>query len=202
MSGSTPSPAQSPVAVFRIVLTGFMGAGKSTVGALLAQRLGWQFLDSDHLVEASAGATIAEIFERDGESSFREREAAAIREAALQERIVLAVGGGAIERPDTRDFLLSLPACRVVFLEAPLEILLSRCEEHVAGPVRPLLADRARLAQRWAARLPLYRQAHLTLPTAGRPPHAVADAILAALIPESASSPRAGSPHPTPGVLA
>lgn len=155
-----------------------MGAGKTTVGVLLAERLGWNFLDSDRVVESQAGMMIAEIFARRGESAFREMEVAAIRECIGEERTVLALGGGALENRETRDLLLSRPGCVVVFLEAPLETLIARCGGQAAGPVRPVLADRARLAERWRARLPLYREAHLIVATEGMTPAAVAESVI------------------------
>jgi shikimate kinase len=176
MSGQTPSSS-----ITGIILTGFMGAGKSTSGALLAQRLGWRFADSDALVEARAGMTIAEIFERQGEPAFRQMEAEAVREAAGTDHMVLALGGGALESPATRDFLFTLENFRVVFLEAPLDTLIDRCAGQPNAPVRPVLRDRDRLAERWQARLPLYRQAHLTIATAERTPQAVVDCILTEL---------------------
>ncbi len=193
MSGPRITPAFPGLS--RIVLTGFMGAGKTTVGALLADRLGWQFIDTDRIVEARAGLTVAAVFSRHGETAFREMEASAIRDTAAGDRLVLALGGGALELPSTREFLLSLPACRIVFLEAPLDTLLARCATHAAGPVRPVLQDRARLAERWQARLPLYRQAHLTIPTADLSPGAVAEHILAALSAPDAELPACSSPH-------
>src|ERR1700691_2726227 len=174
MSGPTPSPS-----ITGIILTGFMGAGKTTAGALLAERLGWRFADSDALVEARAGMTIAEIFERQGKAAFRQLEADAVREAAGTDHMVLALGGGALEFAPTRDFLFTLENCRVVFLEAPLETLIDRCAGQPNAAVRPVLRDRERLAERWQARLPLYRQAHLTVATAERTPQAVVDCILA-----------------------
>ncbi|MGB6132308.1 MAG: shikimate kinase [Acidobacteriaceae bacterium] len=191
MSGPRTTPALPGLS--RIVLTGFMGAGKTTVGALLADHLGWQFVDSDRIVEDRAGLTIAGIFTRHGETAFREMEAAAIRDAASGDRLVLALGGGALELLPTREFLASLPACRIVFLEAPLDTLLARCAAHNAGPVRPVLQDRARLAERWQARLPLYRQAHLTISTAGLAPAAVAEQILTALSDPGGESPLCSS---------
>jgi shikimate kinase len=176
MSGQTPSSS-----ITGIILTGFMGAGKSTSGALLAERLGWRFADSDALVEARAGMTVAEIFERQGEAAFRQMEAEAVREVAGTEHSVLALGGGALEFAATRDFLFTLENCRVVFLEAPLDTLIDRCAGQPNAPVRPILRDRERLAERWQARLPLYRQAHLTVATAERTPEAVVDCILAEL---------------------
>lgn len=177
-----PEPVGVPVPISRIVLTGFMGAGKTTVGVRLAERLGWRFVDSDRVVEARAGRSIAEIFEQEGEAVFREREATAIRDAAQDTRLVLALGGGALETAGTRAFLQTLAECRVIFLEAPLETMLQRCAGHAGGPVRPvltdLLADRERLTERWSRRLPFYRQAHWTIATDGRSAEAVVDAIL------------------------
>ncbi len=181
MSGHRASPGASPATIFSIVLTGFMGAGKTTVGELLAARLGWRFVDTDRMVEQRAGMTVGEIFEHCGEAAFREMEAAAIRETATGERLVLALGGGALERAETREFLAGLPGCRTVFLEAPLETLLSRCAQHSEGPVRPVLRDRQRLTERWQARLPWYRRAHLTIATAKQTPQAVVDFLLAAI---------------------
>jgi shikimate kinase len=176
-------PASFPANPSRIILTGFMGAGKTTVGALLAERLGWDFVDSDLLVEARTGVTVAEIFEKRGEAAFREVEAAAIRDAASGDRLVAALGGGALEIASTRDLVAGLPDALVIFLDAPLETLLARCAGHAGDPVRPVLADRARLAARWNARLPWYRRAHLTVDTAELSPEAVAGYILQRLEP-------------------
>jgi shikimate kinase len=175
-----------------MILTGFMGAGKTTVGALLAERLGWDFLDSDVLVEGRAAMTIADIFANRGESTFRDLEAEVIREAFSScpgDPFVLALGGGALERPATREFLASLRDTMVVFLEAPLDTMIARCTGHEGGPVRPVLADRERLAERWTQRLPWYRQAHLTIDTANLSPETVAERILESLDPD----PRHGS---------
>lgn len=164
-----------------------MGAGKTTVGLLLAARLGWDFIDSDRVVEGEAGMRVAEIFERSGESAFRKMEAAAIRESAARDQVVVALGGGALEAAETRELLVSVPGCLVVFLEAPLEVLLARCGGDAEGPVRPVLADRGRLGERWTARLPWYRQAHLTVATEGIRPDAVAERIAQFLGAEDAS---------------
>lgn len=173
MSGHTPSSS-----ITGIVLTGFMGAGKTTVGALLAERLGWAFADSDHVVEARAGMTVGEIFERHGEAAFRRMEAEAVRETAAREHVVLALGGGALESAATREFLAALPNGRVIFLEAPLETLVDRCAGQPGAPVRPVLRDHEGLAARWQARQPLYREAHLIVTTVDRTPAAVVDCIV------------------------
>jgi len=173
-------PTAMPVArgYLRVILTGFMGAGKTTVGRHLAKRLGWDFADSDFLVEASAGMTVGEIFAHRGEAAFRRLEAEAIRRASSGQQLVMALGGGALEAEETRDHLASLADTLVVFLDAPLETLAARCSAETGGPVRPVLADRARLEERWRARLPWYQKAHLTVDTTHRKPEVVVDDIL------------------------
>ena len=89
----------------RVVLVGFMGAGKSTVGPLVAQRLGWEFLDLDDDIEAVAGRTVPEMFATDGEAAFRAAERAAAARAGSRERLVLATGGGAFTISETRNVL-------------------------------------------------------------------------------------------------
>ena len=181
MSGLTPGPSPCPAKIERVLVTGFMGAGKTTVGRLLATRLGWDFADSDHLLEAETGQTIAALFEIHGEPAFRDLEAAAIRQSLTGDHLVLALGGGALERPETRDLLASLPNAVLIFLDAPLDLLVSRCSGQPNAPVRPVLADRARLQERWTARLPWYRQAHLTVNTEGCGPDEVARRIFDAI---------------------
>jgi shikimate kinase len=170
-----------PVKVRRIVLTGFMGAGKSTIGALLAQKLGWRFLDTDAAIEARAGVSIAQLFEQRGEAAFRALETEAIRAHAQTEHLILALGGGAVEAEPTRDALAQLDHACIVFLDAPLELMVARCIAQPDAAERPVLADREGLARRLAARLPHYREAHLTIATSQLTPQAVADHILEAL---------------------
>ena len=170
-----------PPTIRRIVLTGFMGAGKSTIGALLAQSLGWEFIDSDAAIESSAGRSIAQIFAERGETAFRAMEADAIRNHAAGEHLVLALGGGAIENAVTRNMLGGLSETMVVFLDAPLEVMVARCLAQPDAAERPVLADRERLLQRFSARLPHYRRAHLTIATADLAPSTVVERILSAL---------------------
>lgn len=160
----------------RIVLTGFMGSGKSTVGPLLAARLGWSFLDVDDVIEGESGSTIAELFTRHGEAHFRALEHATIARLAAGNGLVLALGGGAIERAETRDLLLTAPGTLLVHLEVALATTLARCAgtEHT----RPILADRANLESRYQRRLPLYRTAHVSIPVDALTPGEVVDAII------------------------
>jgi shikimate kinase len=172
---SSVQPESRP-AVRRIVLTGFMGSGKTTVGPLVAARLGWQFVDVDDVIEAEAASTIADIFARDGEASFREREREAIARLGAGDALVLALGGGAIEHKETRNLLLETPGTLLVHLEVELATTLARCRgtEHA----RPVLADEANLASRYQRRLPLYRTAHISIPVDQMTPEQVATAIL------------------------
>ncbi len=171
-----PSPTQSELPPRCIILTGFMGSGKSTVGPLLAERLGWQFIDVDDVIEADAGVPISEIFTRRGEATFREQERATIARLAATDNLVLALGGGAIETEATRDLLLTTPGTILVHLEVGLETTLLRCggTEHT----RPILADQANLASRYHRRLPLYRTAHISIPVDHLNPEQVAEAVL------------------------
>jgi len=170
-----------PRTVRRIVLTGFMGAGKSTIGRLLAQRLGWDFVDTDAVIEAHTGLSVARIFAERGEDVFRALEAEAVRSHAQANEIVVALGGGAIEFEGTREALIGLEEACVVFLDAPLDVMVARCLSQPGAAERPVLRERERLTARLAARLPHYRQAHLTVATADRTPQGVADAILEAV---------------------
>jgi shikimate kinase len=160
----------------RLILTGFMGAGKSTVGAILAGQLGWRFIDLDDVIEASSQRTVAEIFRDYGEADFRRRERESVEQLSTQEQIVLALGGGAVEDERTRSLLIHSPQNCLVFLDAPLPELLARCT--VEGKVRPLLAAPELLAARHTRRLPHYRAAHVTVATNGLAPRAVADRVL------------------------
>jgi shikimate kinase len=170
-----PVPATPPR---RIVLTGFMGSGKSTVGPLLAGRLGWSFVDADDVIEAEAGIPIAKLFAQHGEAAFRDREHAAITRLASGDKLVLALGGGAIETEATRTLLLTSPGTLLVHLEVELATTLARCQgtEHT----RPILADQANLASRYQRRLPLYRTAHLSIAVDALTPDEVSEAILRA----------------------
>lgn len=161
-----------------IVIVGFMGAGKTTVGRLLAAKLGVPFTDSDEVIEARAGKPIPEIFAADGESAFRQLEHDVI--ADLVERdadLVLALGGGAAMHAGTRACLRGRGA-PVVYLKVSYAEAMSR----VGGDQgRPMLA-RPDLAGLYAARDPLYAQAAtFTVDADGTAPDDLALAILAFL---------------------
>ena len=167
-----------PIGPRRIVLTGFMGSGKTTVGPLVAERLGWTFVDVDDVIAAEAGTTIPEIFRSEGETEFRRREREAILKLSGCEGLVMALGGGAIEDAATRALLLTSPETLVVHLEVKLETTLARCKG--TENLRPVLADEANLRDRYERRLPLYRMAHVTLQVDALTPDEVAEAIVRA----------------------
>jgi shikimate kinase len=178
----------------RIVLTGFMGAGKTTVGRLLATTLGWEFLDTDDLVRATHHASAAQIFASQGEAFFRQAEMQALAVALERSASVIGLGGGLLDTPDALASILGSPRTLLIFLEAPFEILLARCHADTIGPARPLLYSnseehRSGLAERYARRLPRYQSAHLTLATEGLTPEAVVLRIQAALT-NPAAAPR------------
>lgn len=162
-----------------------MGSGKSTVGPIIAEQLGWRFVDVDDVIEAEAGATIAEIFARQGEGAFRDREHKTIANLATGHALVIALGGGAIERPDTRSLLLNAPGTLVVHLEVEFDTSLTRCSG--TEETRPVLADRVNLAARYQRRLPLYRTAHLSIRADDLTPQKIAEAVLHAAGFESSS---------------
>jgi shikimate kinase len=163
--------------VSRLILTGFMGAGKSTVGAILARDLGWRFLDLDQVIETDNRRTIAEIFRDLGEVEFRRLERQAVQQLSDDEEIVLALGGGTVEDDATRSLLIDSPGNCLVFLHAELPDLLARCT--VERKIRPLLAAPEALEARHTLRLPHYRAAHVTVTTTGLVPREVANRVLA-----------------------
>jgi shikimate kinase len=169
----------------RLVLTGFMGAGKSTVGRLLAARLNWNFLDLDAHLEARTSATIPQLFERHGEAHFRRLESSALASALGRDHTVLALGGGTPEELTNRLLLEQTPATFTIFLDAPFPILFDRCMLQDFGDpaiARPVLADPAAAQLRFNKRHPLYRRlAGLTIDTADQTADQTADALLLGL---------------------
>jgi shikimate kinase len=166
-----------------VFLIGFMATGKTTVGRLVAARRGWSFVDLDEVIVGEAGMTVAEIFAREGEAGFRQREAAAVRAAVSRQQTVIATGGGAACREDNLSTMLA--GGRVVALSAtPAEVL-----RRVGGPSgRPLLEGKdgkadplGTAAALLAAREPFYARAHHTVDTVGKTPAEVAALVLAAL---------------------
>lgn len=158
-----------------VVLVGTMGAGKTTVGALLAERWGAAFLDTDHVVEATAGKPVSEIFVDDGEAHFRELERIAVADALASHDGVLALGGGAVLDERTRSLLAGHP---VVFLKVGLADAASRVGLGVSRPM--LLGNvRGRIKQLLDERTPVYEAvARHTVATDGLSAAEVAEQVL------------------------
>ena len=162
----------------RLVLTGPMGVGKSTVGQLLAERLGVGYRDTDDDIVAAEGREISDIFVEDGEPAFRALEKAAVRQALASHDGVLSLGGGAILDADTRALLAGE---RVVYLSMDVEEAVRRTG---LGAARPLLAVNPRKQWRelMEARRHLYEEvATAVVATDGRTPEEVAEAALDAV---------------------
>jgi shikimate kinase len=157
----------------RVVLLGFMGSGKSTVGPLLASRLGWRYLDLDQDIERRTGRRVTEIFRSDGEAAFRALEAAATEELLAERRLVLAPGGGWIAGHDVHGLLGADTLS--VWLQVTAEVALQRLAQQRGS--RPLLevpdplAEATRLLREREA---LYAHAGLHVSTVGRAPDEIA----------------------------
>jgi shikimate kinase len=173
------APAAMPNATPRIdrpiVLVGLMGAGKTTVGRRLAKRLGLPFADSDEEIERSSGYTIAEIFERFGESAFRDGERRTIHRLIDGRPKVIAIGGGAFMDESTRALILS--RCTAIWLDADVEILVGRLRRLGHRPLLHGRDPRAVIEGLAELRNPVYAQAHLRIRSAPAPHEAVVDAI-------------------------
>lgn len=169
-------------AIDRIVLMGFMGAGKTTIGKLLAQELGWKFADLDAIVEQRCGRSVPEIFAELGEEHFRSEESHALRSLMGEHQMILALGGGTTEHPSNQCLLRNATGTAAVYLQAPFADLQDRCSRQAAQPgstVRPLLSDHAAALLRFEARLPKYQElATLCVETRNRTAQEVADTIL------------------------
>jgi len=179
-TGSGPLPARQG-RVSWVFLVGFMGAGKTSVGRVLSQHLGWPFEDLDDRIEAREGRSIEEIFRDSGETAFRRAETAALREllAGLgpSSRIV-ALGGGAIVQPENARLLQEAGAA-VVFLDAPAEELFRRCEQE--GRKRPLQRDLRQFRELYDQRRPFYLAASRHIETVGKDLETVAAEVACSL---------------------
>jgi shikimate kinase len=147
-----------------IFLVGMMGAGKTSVGRVLAKRLQKTFYDSDHVIEDRTGVKIPHIFEIEGEPGFRIRESAVVDELTALRDIVLATGGGAVLSEKNRDRLRTTGT--VVYLRASVRDLLNRTRHDKNRPLLQAADPRARLTELYEKRDPLYREvAHVTVDT-------------------------------------
>ena len=162
-----------------VILVGFMGAGKSSVGRLVARRLGRCFVETDDMITAKDGRSIPEIFAEGGEARFRALEDEALALLALKDGEVIATGGGLPCRGGRIEALRALGT--VVWLNEDFETLYARAR---AAGDRPMLAGRGRaeVEALYRSRLPYYGQAHVTIDTTGLGPDQVAARVCQALM--------------------
>lgn len=169
-----------------LILAGFMGAGKTTIGRLCARQLDCDFVDADTLIEHREGMTIPQVFERKGEAYFRQVESELVRELVTRKRTVIATGGGMIVDDDNRRALLAAGVC-VGLRAAPQSIL-----KRVNAETRPMLRGddpAVRVAQLLNARAPAYAELHYTVDNTALEPEQTAQAVLAIYQAEQARIP-------------
>ncbi|MBI2683604.1 MAG: shikimate kinase [Acidobacteriales bacterium] len=161
-----------------VCLIGFMGAGKTSVGRIVARRLVWDFVDLDEAIEEYERQSITEIFSRSGQSAFRQSETAALQrvlEAAHKRSMILSIGGGAFSKPENREMLTARRAF-IILLKAGLETLWQRAQMDRSRE-RPLLRDRQSFELLYRNRLPDFEKAHAQVNTEDRTLEIVANEI-------------------------
>lgn len=150
----------------RIILTGFMGTGKTAVGEALAKRLGYQFLDTDLMVEEETGKTITEIFENEGEAAFRVYEKKMVKKALEKERVVVATGGGAVA--DAENLKLMKEVGIVIGLAASPDSILKRITSMQTRPLLKTKDQLRKIKSLLSERSPYYREADKIIDTTSR----------------------------------
>lgn len=172
--------------IHRIVLTGFMGAGKSTIGRMLAERTGWTFVDLDTQIETTTGKNARQLFETVGETRFRQLESDLWGAALQQSKAIIAPGGAVIDSHVNRAILAESPGSFVVFLDAPFQTLIDRClqQELKEGcTYRPLLHKTQIARERYVMRKVLYaNHAHRIVNVADQSPQVIAQNIWQAVL--------------------
>jgi shikimate kinase len=137
-----------------IYFIGLMGAGKTTIGRLLAKQMGREFYDSDHEIERKTGVKIPLIFELEGESGFRKRETTAIDELSQLDNVIVATGGGAVLLQENRDYLKKTG--KVIYLRAKVNDLYQRTRNDKSRPLLQGANPKQKLEQLYVARDPIY----------------------------------------------
>jgi shikimate kinase len=163
-----------------LVLVGMMGAGKTTVGRRLANRLGRRFIDSDEEVEKAAGMSIEDIFKLHGESDFRAGEVKVIARLLKESAIVLGTGGGAFINPDTRALVKASAVS--VWIKADFDLLFARVSRRSNRPLLKTQNPRDTLRSLMEARYPVYAEADVTVISRDVPQDQVANEVIEALI--------------------
>lgn len=179
-----------------IILTGFMGIGKSTVGRILAKRLGYRFIDTDHLIELRAGQSVASIFKTLGEPAFRQMETDVARELSEQQGLVIATGGGMLVNPLNQQLLEQ--GGRIFCLTAGMDEIINRLSSPRARARRPLLQGRdlgQHVQKLMQERMPVYAR-FFQIDTSGIDAKGVADTILRIVTSEESAAETADAKSP------
>jgi shikimate kinase len=169
-----------PASARNLVLVGFMGSGKSSVGREIARRWGYRFLDTDSVIRRNLGKTISDIFESSGEPFFRAQETVALQELQLSFDAVIATGGGIVLEPRNRALLRSLGF--VVWLTATEEVIWKRVSRNQNRPLLKTDNPRAKITTLLSVRNRLYGSvADITVETSGLTHQQVADQVVDAV---------------------
>jgi shikimate kinase len=166
-----------PPAVSRVYLVGPMGAGKTTIGKLLAEELGLEFVDVDREIESRSGVDIPWIFDREGEAGFRIRETAALKELSQLDGVLISTGGGAVISAENRQIMMSTGT--VIYLHTSVDEQVRRTSRDRKRPLLQNDDPRRVLSELMAIREPLYREiADVILDTDSRSPKLVAQDLI------------------------
>ena len=150
-------PSSEPSSLDKIILIGFMGTGKSTVGRIAATMLGFQFIDTDALVVQKNGCSIAQLFETEGESFFRNEETEALQSLQERSRVLIATGGGIVTQPQNIPIMKGLAP--VIWLTASEDVIFERVSRNKQRPLLQTPNPRGTIHELLEKRLPLYEKA-------------------------------------------
>ena len=159
-----------------IVLTGFMATGKSAVGRIIADSIGYDFIDVDSLIEEETGVSVSKIFEVEGEASFRDRETEMIKRVSRMRKAVISTGGGAMIRPENREMLKNTGI--VICLEATVEEIIKRAGKRESRPLINVDNPHETVKRLLEDRKTFYNEADICIDTSGKPQKKIAGEIV------------------------
>jgi shikimate kinase len=169
----SPKKSSKPKNIF---LVGFMGAGKTTVGRILARRLGWRYCDADKVIETVAGKSVTDIFSGRGEEYFRQLESETLRDLAGKERQVIATGGGAVMREENMRAMKGGGV--TVYLKAPMSVIWERIKHSKTRPLLNVENPFEAAGELLNKRIPFYEAADVTVDTESLTPEEAAGEII------------------------